>query len=593
MPDAERRCTACHMLDVLEMSDPVLALRPRVEAAVRDAFGSEADAVDLALRRSTHADYQADVALALARRLRKDPRQVATSIVDRLPADDVIGAAAVSGPGFINLTLRDDFVTAELGRMLADDRLGVTSVAHLPRVLIDYSSPNLAKEMHVGHLRSTIIGDSLARIYEFLGHEVVRQNHIGDWGTPFGMLIEHMLDDHTAGSGASVQELSAFYRQARAKFDSEPGFADRARRRVVLLQSGDGPTLVLWRQLIELTLRHLDALYAKLDVKLTRADVVGESRFNDDLPTVAAELKAQGLAHVSDGAVCVFPPGFVGREGEPLPLIVQKKDGGFGYGATDLAAIRFRVGQLRAEKLFYVVGAPQHQYLSMVFAVAKIAGWLGSVRAEHVAFGSVLGADKKVLKTRAGESVSLESLLDGAVERARALVDAKSPELGEDERAAIAKAVGIGAVKYADLANQRTNDYIFDENRMLAFEGNTGPYLMYAHARIRSILRKVAEEGLAEPAKDIALTGATERALGLELLQFPAALTTAAEGLYPHRLCQYLYDLATAFSGFYQTTPVLRAEGDTRGSRIALCVLTAQVLRRGLDLVGIQAPMRM
>jgi arginyl-tRNA synthetase len=361
----------------------------------------------------------------------------------------------------------------------------------------------------------------------------------------------------------------------------------------VLLQSGDATTVALWRQLIELTLQHLDALYAKLDVKLTRADVVGESHFNDDLPTVAAELKAQGLAQVSDGAVCVFPPGFVGREGEPMPLIVQKTDGGFGYGATDLAAIRYRVRQLGAQQLLYVVGTPQHQHLSMVFAVAKMAGWLGDARAEHVAFGSVLGADKKVLKTRAGESVSLESLLDGAVERARALVDAKSPEIGDEERAAIARAVGIGAVKYADLANQRTNDYVFDWNRMLAFDGNTGPYLMYAHARIRSILRKIVEEGLAEPAKDIVLTVATERALGLELLQFPAALATAAEGLYPHRLCQYLYDLATAFSGFYQTAPVLRSEGDTRGSRIALCVLTAEVLSKGLDLVGIQAPMRM
>jgi arginyl-tRNA synthetase len=572
------------------MVDPLAVLRPRLESALSVAF-PEARDTDPALHRSVHADYQADLALGLARRLKRNPREVAAEVAAQLVRDDVLEAAEVSGPGFINLRLRTEYLTAEIGRMLGDERLGVDRPQSPGTVVIDYSAPNLAKDMHVGHLRSTIIGDALARSLEFLGDRVIRQNHIGDWGTPFGMLIEQMIDEQAATGDAGMRELSTFYRAARVKFDSEPGFADRARRRVVLLQSGDAETLALWRKLIALTMAFLERLYAKLNVTLKPEDVVGESAYNPDLAPLVEDLERRGVAQISQGALCVFPPGFVGRNGEPLPLIVRKQDGGFGYGATDLAAIRHRLGKLGATRVLYVVGAPQQQHLAMVFAAARMAGWAtDETRLEHVAFGSVLGQDKKMLKSRSGESVSLDELLDGAVERARQLVDLKSPELGDDERGRIAQAVGIGAVKYADLVNDRIKDYVFDWNRMLAFDGNTAPYLMYAHARICSILRKAGgETGAAE----VRLDSDAERVLALELLQFPGAVARVGESLQPHRLCQHLFDLAAAFTTFYEKCPVLKAEEPARASRLTLCRLTARVLAKGLDLLGIAAPEQM
>jgi arginyl-tRNA synthetase len=435
-------------------------------------------------------------------------------------------------------------------------------------------------------------------VLEFVGHEVIRQNHIGDWGTPFGMLIEHLLDvgGGKAGGHSNLGELNDFYRAARVKFDADPKFADRARQRVVLLQTGDARTLELWRELVEISKLHFFAIYDKIGVTLRATDIRGESAYNSVLAETAAELERLGLAKLNDGALCVFAPGFANREGEPLPLIVRKQDGGFGYAATDLAALRYRTQTLHGTRLLYVVGAPQAQHFAMVFAVGELAGWLKPpVRAEHVAFGAVLGADKKMLKTRAGDTVRLVSLLDEAVERAEAELKRRDPDGDPAARRTLAPQIGIGAIKYADLSNDRIKDYVFDWDRMLAAEGRTGPYLQYAHARIHSIFRKAAEGGIARSSGGaIRLGDPAERALALQLLGFAGAVAETAETLRPHRLCGYLYDLATAFSAFFEACPVLRAPDDaTRESRLALCGLTARVLVRGLDLLGIQAPERM
>jgi arginyl-tRNA synthetase len=579
----------------LDSIDPLVPLRTRIDAATRAALGDEGAGADAALHRSQHADYQADLALALAKKLKKNPREVASAIAGKLATDDVIAKVEVSGPGFINLTLQDGYLAKLLTTMRGDARLGVARADAPETVVVDYSSPNVAKEMHVGHLRSTIIGDSIARLLEWQGHKIIRRNHVGDWGTPFGMLIEHLLDERAAGSEASVRELAAFYRAARAKFDGDAAFADRARQRVVLLQSGDAQTLAHWRRLIDVSVEHFSALYAALGVTLRPEDVVGESAYNDELSEVVAELQQKGLAVESEGAICVFPPGFTGRENEPVPLIIRKQEGGYGYATKDLTALRHRVRDLGARRLIYVVGSPQQQHLAMVFAVARLAGWADErVRLEHVAFGSVLGPDKKMLKTRAGDSVSLASLVEEAIARAAKVVAEKSPDLPADEQARIAKAVGVGAVKYADLSSDRIKDYVFDWNRMLSFEGNTAPYLMYAHARIRSILRRAAEADDAGASLGaIALEAPQERALALALVQLEGALDRAAESGHPHRICAFLYDVASAFTGFYEACPVLKAEGQTRASRLALSDVTARTLALGLDLLGIDAPEKM
>ena len=568
------------------MLDLVPALRERVTAAVRAAFGEDAASTDPAVHRSDHADYQSDVALALARPLKRSPRDVAAALVGHLATDDLVAEAVVSGPGFINLTIRADHLGQGLDRMLATEE----RPSSRETVVVDYSAPNVAKEMHVGHLRSTIIGDAIARLLEFEGDRVIRQNHVGDWGTPFGMLIEHLLDERATGHEAGVRELVAFYQAARAKFDADAAFAERARRRVVLLQGGDAETRALWQRLIDVSVAHFSEVYERLGVTLGPEDVAGESRYNAELPDVVAELQRAGLARESEGALCVFPPGFTTREGEPLPLSVRKQDGGFTYATTDLAALRYRVRTLGARRVIYVVGTPQTQHLAMVFATARLAGWVDDgVRLEHVAFGSVLGPDRKMLKTRAGDSISLVALLDEAVERAARVVEEKSPHLEPAQKARIAAAVGIGAIKYADLANDRIKDYVFDWSRMLALDGNTAPYLMYAHARIRSILRRASEEGTAAIGS-IAVETPEERALALALLEFPATLVRTAETLQPHRICGQLYEIASAFTTFYERCPVLRAPDPVRASRLALCSLTAQVLARGLDLLGIAAP---
>jgi arginyl-tRNA synthetase len=575
------------------MEHPVTTLEARFRDAIVAAFGDELREVDPAVRRGTTADFQADAALGLAKRLGKPPREVAQAILAKVDLAGIASKVDVGGPGFVNVTLDEAYVTRLVQELAKDAGLGLAAVTKPETVVIDYSAPNVAKEMHVGHIRSTILGDALARIFGALGHKVIRQNHLGDWGTPFGMLIEHLVDlGSEADEALSVSDLDAFYRQARTKFDGDAAFADRARQRVVLLQGGDAATLELWKRLVAESRRYFAKVYERLGVLLQDSDIAGESLYNPMLTGVVTSLREAGLLRESDGAQCVFPAGFTNKEGDPLPLIVQKQDGGFGYAATDLAAIVYRTKTLGASRILYVIGSPQQQHLGMVFAVAKEAGWLvPPTVAIHVGFGSILGPDKKMFKTRAGGTVKLIDLLDEAVERARALVSEKNPELDAEACAVVARQIGIGALKYADLSSDRVKDYIFDWKRMLAFEGNTAPYLQYAHARIQSILRKA--EGAGDPAS-IVVAEPAERALALQLFGFGRTVADSAAQLQPHRLCGYLFDLATAFTRFYETCPVLKAEDPAvRASRLALADVTRKVLARGLDFLGIEAPERM
>jgi arginyl-tRNA synthetase len=583
------------------MADPAVSLDAALRSAVAAAFPEAADA-DPVVRPATDVrfgDYQANGAMGLAKRLGgRPPREVAQAVAANLDAEAAgIEAPEVAGPGFLNLRFTPAWLSARASELLGDPRLGIAPDEKAARVVVDYSAPNVAKEMHVGHLRSTIIGDALVRVLGFLGFDVVRQNHVGDWGTPFGMLIEHLLDlgEEEAASELSVGDLTAFYQQARKKFDEVQAFADRARQRVVLLQSGDEETRRLWNVLVDESKRYFNLVYRRLDVLLTDDDLAGESFYNALLGPTCDELEERGIAVASDGALCVFPPGFTNRDGGPMPLMVKKSDGGFGYDATDLAAVRYRTRDLDASYLVYVVGSPQSQHLELVFAGATLAGWLGGVtrrRAVHVGFGSVLGTDGKMLKTRTEGSTKLIDLLDEAVERAAAIVAERS-ELSQDEQALVAEAVGIGGVKYADLSSDRIRDYTFDYDRMLATDGNTAAYLQYAVARCRSILRKGEAEG-AMPATSVAVVEPAERSLALAVLRLDAAVRATADDLAPHKLAGHLFDLAQSFTSFYDACPVLKAPDEsTRGSRLALCLLTAEALALGLGLLGIPAPERM
>ncbi|NGO67029.1 arginine--tRNA ligase [Streptomyces boncukensis] len=561
------------------------------------AFEAVAGApVDPVIRRSQHADFQSDATLALVRKIGGNPRDIANRVVEAAQLDDLCSSVEISGPGFINLTFSDDVLTRLLADSVGDERLGVPQAKAPEIIAIDYSAPNAAKEMHVGHLRSTIIGDAAVRLLEWQGHTIVRQNHIGEWGTPFGMLVEHLLDigESEAAHELSVGDLNGFYRAARVKFDNDETFKDRARKRVVLLQSGDETTLRLWKTLVDESKKYFMTVYDMLGVRLTEDDFFGESYYNDQLQSVVDELGELGLLRESDGAQCVFPEGYKNRNGDPLPIIVKKGDGGFGYGATDLATIRHRLRDLHATRLLYVVGLPQHQHLAMIYDVARDAHWLvPPARAEHVGHGSILGDDGKMLRTRAGKSVKLVDLLEEAVVRASAVIAEKNPELDEETRAAVARAVGIGAVKYADLSTDRTRDYVFDLDRMLSFEGNTAPYLQYARARICSIFRRAGVAAPLPDAEKLTITEPAERALVLELLGFSSLLAEVSETLEFHKLAHYLHGLASVFTSFYEKCPVLRAEGDVQQTRLVLCDVTARTLELGLGLLGIDAPDRM
>ena len=572
------------------MTSTYETLRERLQVAF-DALEIGADSV---LRTSEHGDYQANGVMALAKRLSRPPREVAAEIVESLDLADV-ATVEVAGPGFLNLTVTTAFLDRQLAELTTDARLGVAATPTPKRVVIDYSSPNVAKEVHVGHLRSTVIGDALARMYRFAGHHVIARNHVGDWGTPFGMLIEHLLDlgEQAAASSLSIGDLDVFYREARAKFDASDAFKGRSRSRVVALQGGDPETLRLWHVLVNQSIAYFSAVYDKLDVTLGADDIVGESYYNHLLESVVEDLRAAGLLVESEGALCVFPEGFQNRDGEPLPLIVRKSDGGYGYAASDLAAVRDRVGTLHADEMLYVVGVPQAQHLEMVFAVARQADWLpATVRCEHVTFGNVLGPDHKMFKTRSGETVKLVALIDEAIERAFVILDDRGTDLDGDAKYHLAEQIARAAIKYADLSTERQHDYVFDLDRMIAFEGDTGPYLQYAHARVRSIFRRSGTPFVPGDAH-FALAAPAERSLALGLLALPEAFTSALASLQPHRLCTYLFDLAQRFTSFYDTCPVLAAEGALRAERLALCDLTARALELGLSVLGIDAPAQM
>ncbi|GAA1024275.1 arginine--tRNA ligase [Acrocarpospora pleiomorpha] len=572
------------------MTDPQLVLTEGVQRALAAAFGQEYAAEDPLIRPSQFADYQANVAMSLARRLGRAPREVAQEIAGHL---DIPGQVEVSGPGFLNLTLSDSWLAARASEQLADERLGVPTEAQ-QTVIIDYSAPNAAKEMHVGHLRTTVVGDALVRVQEHLGHRVIRQNHLGDWGTPFGMLIEHLLD---IGEEAAVAQLSAgagndYYQAARAKFDTDPAFGERARTRVVTLQAEDPETMRLWHIFMGATIRYFNKVYTQLNVTLTDDDIAGESMYNAVLAQVCDDLQERGVAVISDGALCVFPPGFTGREGQPLPFMIRKSDGGYGYATTDLATIRYRVQDLKADRLLYVIGVTQALHMQMLFASARMAGWLPDhVQAEHVQIGSVLGSDGKMFKTRAGKSIKLLELLEEAESRAAAVLADRDYDAAT--RTEIGQAVGMGAVKYADLSVSHDSEYVFDFDRMLALTGNTGPYLQYATARIRSIFRK-GEYDPASARGPIRIGHPAERALALQLLGFGAILSEVGAASTPHRLCAFLFDTASAFTTFYENCPVLKADSEEdRQSRLALVALTLRVLTQGLDLLGIEVPERM
>jgi arginyl-tRNA synthetase len=599
------------------MADPQQVLAQRVHGAIVASFGPDYGDADPLIRPSSFADFQANVALPLGKRLRRSPREVAAELAARLDIADMCAGPEVSGPGFINLTLRDDWIAAQASQVLTDPRLGLPPVARPQTVVVEYSSPNVAKEMHVGHLRTTIVGDAIARVLEFAGHRVIRDNHVGDWGTPFGMLIEHLLDvgEESAEAGLLITDPNAFYQAGRRKFDTEPDFTERARNRLVRLQAGDPATLSIWQRLVDISREYLHQVYGRLGVSLTDADIRGESFYHDMLADTVAELEARGLATQSDGALCAFPAGFTGREGRPLPLIIRKSDGGYNYATTDLAAVRYRVDKLSADRAVYVVGSEQALHFQMVFAVAREAGWIPEgARFEHAQIGMVLGQDGNRLRTREGETPKLGDLLQEGVDRARGILDEldAASRFGPDELDAVAEAVGIGAVKYADLSTARESPYLFDWDRMISFRGNTGPYLQYATARIRSIFRRAGGTGAggagaggtgaaggasadaAARQAGVAVTAGPERALALRLLSFGAMVTQLGETAEPHRLCGYLFDVASLFTTFYEECPVLKAEPESlRVSRLALCALTLDVLTKGLDLLGVPVPERM
>ncbi|MCK4753512.1 MAG: arginine--tRNA ligase [Planctomycetes bacterium] len=549
-------------------------------------------------------DYQVNGIMSLAKELKTNPRKLAEQVVEKLDLSDICDKPEIAGPGFINLRLKTEYLTARLLEVNADAvRLGIEEISKPETVVVDFSGPNIAKQMHVGHLRSTIIGDCICRTLEFLGHKVIRQNHIGDWGTQFGMLIANIeRRSHQALQGKTIgvipvhlAEFEDFYREAKQLFDTDENFAERSRAAVVGLHSGDQAWIGRWRALVTQSEKHYQYLYQCLGVKLIHDDIRGESFYKDKLADIVKALQKDGLAEESDGAICVFSEGFKNKEGERLPLIVQKSDGAYLYATTDLAAIRYRVGELKADRIIYVTDARQSLHFEMVFAVARKAGWAkDNIDLVHVTFGSVLGENGKPLKTRSGENVKLKELLDEAVQRANAVVKEKNPELSEEEKEIIAKAVGIGAVKYADYSNNRTSDYVFNFDRMLAMDGNTAPYMQYAYARIKSIERKseskdVNIETELAGVKELNLSEPAEVDLAKCLIRYGEAIEAAASDYRPNYLTSYLYELAQKFSVFYTNCPVLKAESDKRPTRLLLCDLTRRTIKHGLSkLLGIE-----
>ena len=601
-------------------------------------------------KNAEHGDFQINGVMGAAKRAKQNPRELAQKVAEALAGNDVIESAEVAGPGFINLRLRPEFLAQNIHAALNDARFGIAKTDKPQTVVIDYSSPNLAKEMHVGHLRSSIIGDSISRVLEFMGNTVIRQNHVGDWGTQFGMLVAYLVEQQKDNAAFELADLEQFYRAAKVRFDEDPAFADTAREYVVKLQGGDETVLALWKQFVDISLSHAQAVYDTLGLKLRPEDVAGESKYNDDLQPVVDDLVQKGLAVEDDGAKVVFLDEFKNKEGEPAAFIVQKQGGGFLYASTDLACLRYRIGRLKADRLLYVVDHRQALHFEQLFTTSRKAGYLPEdVKAEFIGFGTMMGKDGKPFKTRSGDTVKLVNLLDEAVNRAEQIVKEKNPKwqltteledglkkissltnsdnlknklkynlenkkleitlendvvyhlpidkidkivsgaeeytdtaLSDAEK--IARVVGIGAVKYADLSKNRTSDYVFDWDAMLSFEGNTAPYLQYAYTRVQSVFRKVGEW---DAAATTVLTEPLEKQLAAELLKFEDVLQSVADTAYPHYLANYLYQIATLFSRFYEACPILKAEGATRNSRLQLAKLTGDTLKQGLDLLGI------
>ncbi|MEW6310971.1 MAG: arginine--tRNA ligase [Pseudomonadota bacterium] len=544
-------------------------------------------------RDKSHGDFASNIAMMLAKPAGMKPRDLAQKLIEALPADAGISKVEIAGPGFLNFFQNTDALAQRLDAALRDEHLDVRKAGPAQRVVIDMSSPNLAKEMHVGHLRSTIIGDAVGRVLEFLGDEVIRQNHVGDWGTQFGMLLAY-LEEKPAAAESELADLEQFYRAAKQRFDESPAFADRARELVVRLQAGDAECLRLWTRFNEISLSHCQKIYDRLNVKLSPADVKGESAYNDALPGIVETLRAKGLLTEDEGAQCVFLEEFQNAEGKPLPVIVQKAGGGYLYATTDLASMNYRSQTLNADRVLYFVDQRQALHFQMVFAVARRAGLVREqMQLEHMGFGTMNGADGRPFKTRDGGTVKLIDLLDEAEQRAYALVSEKNPDLDEAELRNIARAVGVGAVKYADLSKHRTSDYRFNFDLMLSFEGNTAPYLLYAYTRVASLFRKLGK-GMQEVDGHIQLDAEQEQALAAKLAQFGETLNSVGEKGEPHLLCSYLYDLAGLFSSFYENCPVLAAEDEAvRTSRLRLAALTGRTLKQGLELLGLEPLERM
>ena len=601
-------------------------------------------------KNAEHGDFQINGVMGAAKKAKQNPRELAQKVAETLAGNAVIESAEVAGPGFINLRLRPEFLAQNIQTALNDARFGIAKTDKPQTVVIDYSSPNLAKEMHVGHLRSSIIGDSISRVLEFMGNTVIRQNHVGDWGTQFGMLVAYLVEQQKDNAAFELADLEQFYRAAKVRFDEDPAFADTAREYVVKLQGGDETVLALWKQFVDISLSHAQAVYDMLGLKLRPEDVAGESKYNDDLQSVVDDLVQKGLAVEDDGAKVVFLDEFKNKEGEPAAFIVQKQGGGFLYASTDLACLRYRIGCLKADRLLYIVDHRQALHFEQLFITSRKAGYLPeNVKAEFIGFGTMMGKDGKPFKTRSGDTVKLVNLLDEAVNRAEQIVKEKNPKwqltteledglkkissltnsdnlknklkynlenkkleitlendvvyhlpidkidkivsgaeeytdtaLSDAEK--IARVVGIGAVKYADLSKNRTSDYVFDWDVMLSFEGNTAPYLQYAYTRVQSVFRKAGEWDVTAP---IVLTELLEKQLVVELLKFEDILQSVADTAYPHYLATYLYQLATLFSRFYEACPILKAEGAARDTRLNLARLTGETLKTGLGLLGI------
>jgi arginyl-tRNA synthetase len=575
-------------------------------AAIRSAFGFDADPMVSVAQNESFGDYQSNAAMGLAKRVsestgtKTNPRAVAENVKSHLKLPDAAAVVSIAGPGFINIKFSPAWMSSQVDRIAASDRLGVDPVEKPQTVVVDYSGINIAKQMHVGHLRSTIIGDAIARVLGFRGDNVIRQNHLGDWGTQFGMLIAYLKQTQT-GADARIADLDAFYKKSRATFDTDPQFADEARATVVRLQASAEAESAVWATILSESRRHYQPIYGRLGVLLVPEDERGESFYNPMLPAVVSDLKASAVAAVSEGAVVVFTPGV------EAPLIIEKSNGGCGYATTDLAALRYRVSTLHADRIIYFVGATQSQHFKQVFAAARAAGWAGNAVIEHAAFGSILGPDGKIFKTRSGETVKLVDLLDEADERGYALAKSKDDErvaratekgepvapLPADDLRRIGHAVGVGAIKYGDLSKDRIGDYVFSWDSMLAMDGNTAPYLQYAYARIQSIFRRAADRGIVHSTVPVNLDAPAELALARHLLRFADVIDAVARELKPHLLCTYLFELATRFSGFFENCPVIQSEDPVRSSRLTLCRVTGRTIGLGLELLGIEHPDQM